>query len=109
MKGSIMIVDDDANIRDLLALIVEDDGYATQVARDGSEAMDRLKTGSPPALILLDLMMPRLDGAGFLKALKSDPRLAAIPVVVLSGDDVNRDRLRQLGANGLLVKPLEID
>ncbi len=85
------------------------------VARDGEEALDwirRIESGEPePAVILLDLKLPRVDGHEVLRAFKAHPRLRRIPIVVLttsaSGDDVRR--AYELGANSYIVKPVDFD
>jgi CheY-like chemotaxis protein len=76
-QRTIMIVEDDVDIADLVATTLEDDGYAVLVATNGQEALDKLRAaGTRPSLILLDLMMPVMDGWQFRKAQTADPALA---------------------------------
>ncbi|HWR78089.1 MAG TPA: response regulator [Thiobacillus sp.] len=86
-----------------------------QVARDGAEALSwipRWESGEPwPALILLDLKLPKVNGLEVLRQLKAHPILRAVPVVVLttSSEDVDMQRAYQLGANSYIVKPVDFD
>ncbi|HEY8209483.1 MAG TPA: response regulator [Myxococcaceae bacterium] len=105
----ILIVDDDEDILEVLALVLQAEGHRVEVAADGLAALDLLHRGSVPSLILLDLMMPRLDGEGLLKAMARDPRLAHVPACIISGHQEAREKAVQLGAIGCLVKPIELD
>jgi CheY-like chemotaxis protein len=79
-----MVVEDDVDIRQLFADVLEAKGYRVLQAGNGSEALDLLRAGVAPALILLDLMMPVMSGAELLQILQQDPELARVPVVVVS-------------------------
>lgn len=80
---SILIVDDEASIAEVLADLFEAEGYLVHKAADGQEALDHVAR-RPPNLILLDVMMPVLDGPGTLRRLRADPNCAEIPVVMMS-------------------------
>jgi CheY-like chemotaxis protein len=80
----ILVVDDDDDIRESIVEILVDHDYATAEARHGEDALQQLRGGLRPDAILLDLMMPVLDGRAFRDAQRADPVLAGIPVVVLS-------------------------
>ena len=83
--GSLLIVDDDEEIRSALRHVLEDEGWTVQVAADGEAALDALRARPGEiALVLIDLLMPRLGGAGFLKRKAVEPALAAVPVIVVS-------------------------
>jgi CheY-like chemotaxis protein len=84
MAQSILIVDDDADTRSLLGASLTEQGFIVYAARDGRHALQILERISPPALILVDYNMPVMNGKQFLAAKRRDPRLQAIPVVVLS-------------------------
>jgi DNA-binding response OmpR family regulator len=87
----ILVVEDDPDLRDALALLFRQEGYEVTVAGEGQEALDVLRGAMPPHLIVLDLMMPGMDGFEFRVQQMQDPRVAAIPVIVLSGGgDVER-------------------
>lgn len=106
MSHTVLVVEDDLDIRQALTDILEEHGFGVMGARDGAEALGLLaSTSDLPCLILLDLMMPVMDGATFREAQRGDPRLASIPVVVLSA---HRDLERHAGsldAVSILQKP----
>jgi two-component system, chemotaxis family, chemotaxis protein CheY len=102
----ILIVEDDADIRDLMKIVLEADGYSVDVAADGIEAFNHLNAGTKPALILLDMMMPRMDGEQFMKEVRST-RFSKIPVVIVSGHCLGPKRARDLEAASCLIKPVE--
>ncbi len=104
----ILIVDDDADIRAILALVLDADGHEVETAADGAAALARLRRGPRPSLILLDMMMPQLDGEDVLRELRRDPGNAGIPVVILTGHPAARRKASELGAAGCLVKPVEL-
>jgi CheY-like chemotaxis protein len=82
---TILVVEDDAEIRELVAEVLVADGYDVVKAANGQEALDYLQTGSPkPCVILLDLMMPVLSGPELIEIMAEDHNLAALPVVVVS-------------------------
>jgi CheY-like chemotaxis protein len=104
-SSSILVVDDDPDIRDALHDILADAGYDVCLANHGKMALDVLGRISRPCLILLDMMMPEMDGAQFLHVLRQDPAADAIPVVLCTAS--GRNTLP--GAQGLLKKPFELD
>jgi CheY-like chemotaxis protein len=84
-KCKILVVDDDDAIRNMLKLTLHLEGYDVDVASNGKEALDYLTTASPPpALVLLDLMMPVMDGWEFMAACNLNPKLKTIPIVILT-------------------------
>jgi CheY-like chemotaxis protein len=78
-------VEDDADIREMIGELLQDEGYETALAKDGQEALDLLSTIRRPCLVLADLVMPVMDGWQLLNALSRDDRLATIPVIIVSG------------------------
>lgn len=105
----ILVVDDDADIRETMIDLIRDQGYEAIGATDGHDALGRLRASSrKPCLILLDLMMPRMDGWQFREVQRKDPALADIPVVVISA---YRDSHRgtDLGAVDHLDKPVAVE
>jgi CheY-like chemotaxis protein len=107
-NASVMIVDDDEDIREIAKLLLESEGHHVATAADGLDAWQQLEGGESPSLILLDLMMPRMDGEQFLHALRASPR-AGIPVVIMSGHNAASVKARELTANGCLTKPIELE
>jgi len=105
----LMLVDDDEDIREVLKLFLEIDGYRVTTATDGVDALEQLKkTSEHPSLILLDLMMPRMDGEQFMKTLRAS-QFADIPVVIMSGYKEAGDKTGQIYGNCCLMKPVEFD
>ena len=105
---SILIVDDDAGIRQLVTLFLEHKGYHADSVANGLEALNHLQH-SQPELILLDLMMPVMDGAEFRQAQQQDPQLSSIPVVVMSAAENIEAQAPLLTANSYLPKPIDFD
>jgi chemosensory pili system protein ChpA (sensor histidine kinase/response regulator) len=105
---TILVVDDDTNIQATLRALLEDEGYEVVVARDGVDALARLE-GVQPALILLDLMMPRMDGYTFAAELQRRGLHPGIPIVVLTAGASARQAAARLGAAGYAEKPFSIN
>jgi CheY-like chemotaxis protein len=108
-ESSVLIVEDDAATRDALSIILEDEGFRVTTAANGREAIDLLQGSYRPNVILLDLMMPVMDGWQFRAAQKQLPAAESIPVVVLSADGNIRQKASAIGAANYLQKPVEID
>jgi CheY-like chemotaxis protein len=106
---SVLVVDDSPDLREALTFVLEAEGYTVAAARDGQEALACLRSEFLPGVILLDLSMPNMDGCAFRRRQLEDPRLARIPVVVCSGERGARDTALQLGANGYIAKPMDVD
>jgi two-component system response regulator VicR len=103
---TILLVEDDGEIRDIIGDLLERDGYDVIPAGNGKQAIDYLAARQElPALILLDLMMPIVSGWEFLRAISQDPRTASIPVVVITA--VRGDRPH--GVAAVLKKPFGVD
>jgi len=107
--GTVLLVEDDEDIRTSIASVLNDAGFAVVGAVDGHDALSYLRTVSePPRLILLDLMMPVMDGWAFRAEQLADERLAQIPVVILSAaTDLGR-HAAQLHVDDYLTKPLDV-
>src|SRR5436190_11973335 len=104
----ILVVDDDSDLRESLALLLALKGYDVITACDGHDALRALHGGPRPCLILLDLMMPDMDGFQFRRAQLEDPGLAKIPVVLCSGHPTAAHVAEQLGALACFEKPFDI-
>lgn len=105
----IMIVDDDADIRETVRSILEDEGFEVCDAANGLEALELLRDGAAPAVILLDLGMPVMNGQEFRAAQRAEPDLAAIPIVVITAAGDSLDRARSLEPAVILSKPFRIE
>jgi CheY-like chemotaxis protein len=103
--ASILVVDDDTEIQLTLREVLEEEGFAVEVAGNGAEALERLRVFSP-SLILLDLMMPVMSGAKFRELQLAQASLAAIPTVLITADSRAHDVARDLGVTELIPKPI---
>src|SRR5690242_14878079 len=104
MHEYILIVEDNPDSRETLAMVIEGMGYTVSTASNGREALDYLRTHSLPCLILLDLMMPVMDGWEFRNQQRQDPALADIPILVVSAVN-DPDQIRAVDAVDYLKKP----
>ncbi len=101
-----LVVDDSDVLRKIVGFNLSKEGFIVEEARDGVEALERMASAKPD-LVILDIMMPRLNGFEVLKRMRTDPELSSIPVIVLTakgGEDDAKTAL-QNGANGFLTKP----
>ena len=105
----VLVIEDDDDIRDVMREVLAAEGFRVETARDGVEALRKLESGAEKPVILLDMMMPKMDGEAFVKALRSAPALADAPIVVISGSTAAREKAHALGAAACLVKPFELD
>ena len=103
---TILIVEDDVNIRETLKSLLELEGFAVFAAVNGQDGLNALKHITAPCLVLLDLLMPVMDGTEFLKVKSSDSVIATIPVCVVSAV---ADRTQAPGAVGYIKKPIDFD
>lgn len=105
----ILIVEDDADVRDTLVEVLEDEGYRVATAADGIDALAYLQDAVVlPRLILLDIMMPRMDGITFRAEQVKKANLARIPVAVVSADDQAGKNASLLRVAGFLRKPIKL-
>ena len=102
----ILVVDDESDIRELMRLTVALEGHVAEVASDGQEALEMVRS-SPPDLVLLDIRMPGLDGWGFLEHAKDEGLLERVPVVAVSAhaDPKTAERAIELGCSEFIEKP----
>jgi CheY-like chemotaxis protein len=103
----VLVVDDDPDILDAICDILEVERYRVSRARNGVEALQRVEDERPD-VILLDLMMPVMDGVTFAHVLHERPAVSDIPILVISADG-NPQRAASVGARGYLAKPFDID
>jgi CheY-like chemotaxis protein len=106
---SILIIEDDEGVRDSLAAILREDGRAVETADNGAVALRRLRRRPLPSLIILDLMMPDMDGIDFRRAQLADPELRDIPVIIVSARPDVAMQAAELGAQDYLRKPMSFE
>lgn len=105
---TVLVVEDDFDIRDLLVFVLSNNGYRATGVANGREAIAHLRQKQPADLILLDLMMPIMDGWEFRAAQKSDPTLNDVPVVLLSATEEVKEQAGPLEAAAYLRKPIDL-
>ena len=104
-----MVIDDDPDLRDSLQLVLELRGYAVQAARDGADALSQLRADPLPRVVLLDLMMPGMNGVEFRELQMNDTRLRDIPVVLLTGAGAHAVDPKRVQGAIVLRKPFDFD
>jgi DNA-binding response OmpR family regulator len=106
MPSRVLIVEDEPDIRDLVVHHLKREGYQVSAASSGEEALRQVQA-APPDLVLLDLMMPAMDGLEVCRRLRQDPATAMLPIVMLTakGDEVDRVLGLEIGADDYVVKP----
>lgn len=108
-RERILVVDDESEIRDVITTVLEMAGYETVTARNGHEAMETLLSSEDrlPAAIILDFVMPVMDGVEFRLKQRSDPALSHIPVILMTANNLVIDAAQDLGVLCILPKPFE--
>jgi CheY-like chemotaxis protein len=106
---TILLVEDDFDVREALVETLREEGYRVDCAGDGLQALEYLRAGGRPSLILLDLMMPRMSGSEFRLTQMADPALRHLPVVLLSADGRMDEKARALEVDGAIRKPIDLD
>lgn len=104
----ILIVDDDPTIRSVLEAFLEDEGFAPVLAGNGRDAVEQVRR-EPPALILMDLMMPVMSGVDAARVLKGDAETAGIPIIAMSAGFILRGSADELLADSIISKPFDLD
>jgi CheY-like chemotaxis protein len=108
MSQQVLIVEDDPGLREALSQVLADEGYDSLSARDGLEAVNCLKKGNRPDVILLDLSMPVVNGWEFRMFQKRDSDLARIPVILITAGGYTREEVAWLEPSALLPKPIDL-
>ena len=106
-ERTVFIIEDDPDTREMLAKFLELEGYHVEMAANGQQALDRLAHGTPACVIVLDLMMPVMDGWQFRRVQVEDARLSKIPTIVVSA--AGRERMAHISADAYLAKPIDMD
>jgi two-component system, chemotaxis family, chemotaxis protein CheY len=108
-RKSVLIIDDDRGICEMLELLLEDEGYQTVTAYNGMDALMRLQSETKPCIILLDLNMPIMTGWEFRHEQKNDPAIAEIPVAVISADRSIQQQPFSIDAVDYFRKPVDVE
>jgi len=105
-QKKILIADDNENIRDALTYLLEDEGYELQLAKDGADALRKVRERKPD-ILFLDIMMPEINGYDVCRTIKNDPDLKNIYVIMLTarGQVAEQERGKEVGADEYIVKP----
>lgn len=106
---SVLVIEDNEDVASLLEYVLKREGYQSHIARDGDAALQIINAGQPPALVLLDLMIPIYSGYEILKRLRARDGWQDIPVIVLTGsnNEQHLNKARKLGADEYALKPFE--
>jgi CheY-like chemotaxis protein len=107
-KGQVLIVEDDTDLRQALSQVLAEEGYQVGGAEHGRHALEQLRDGVRPCLILLDLTMPVMNGWQFREEQRHDPELASIPVVVISAGANLSEQVAPLGIRDYIRKPIQL-
>lgn len=103
-----LVVEDERLIRESVAEFLEESGYEVAQVEDGRDALASMRV-SVPDVIIVDLQLPTMSGSEFVHKMRADPRLAAVPIVILSGAPDLAEAAEALGARGALAKPFHLD
>lgn len=105
-QKKILIADDNENIKDALSYLLEDEGYEILLAKDGEDALQKVREFRPH-MLLLDIMMPRINGYEVCRAIKNDPEMKNIYVIMLTarGQAIEQERGKEVGADEYIIKP----
>lgn len=109
MAKKILVIEDDNSIRELLTELLEGEGYIVRSSANGQEGLLSLESGFIPDLILVDLMMPVMDGYSFRKEQMKNDQWAKIPTVVMSAESGAKEKLKPYHVTAFLSKPVELD
>ncbi|HWU85805.1 MAG TPA: response regulator, partial [Kofleriaceae bacterium] len=107
-EGRVLVVDDESMVRETLGQVLSDEGYVVDLAIDGESALERVHAALPDA-ILLDLMMPGMNGRQFLQALRDEKAYASVPVLIMTAVHGLEVNLATLGASEVVEKPFNVD
>ena len=105
--ATVLVIEDNDDIREMMAISLEMEGHEVAVAANGRQALAQLENGLQPCVILLDLMMPVMNGWEFKAALQNDDRFRDIPLVVISA--AGKDLIGKIPSGTFLAKPVDVD
>jgi two-component system phosphate regulon response regulator PhoB len=108
-KKRVIVVEDERDMADLVSMRLKREGYLTEVAYDGQEGLEKIRS-SPPDLAIIDIMLPRLSGTDLVTEMRQDPRTAAVPIIMMTAKGEDSDVVvgLQLGADDYVTKPFSM-
>jgi two-component system, chemotaxis family, chemotaxis protein CheY len=104
----VLVIEDERAIRETIAAFLEESDYEVAQVGDGRDALASMRSALPD-VVIVDLKLPRMNGPEFVQEMRADPRLAAVPIIILSADPGLADAAEALGARGALAKPFHLD
>ncbi|MEJ7837910.1 MAG: response regulator [Thermomicrobiales bacterium] len=108
MTRRILIVEDQADVAQLIDVVLKGEGYSVAIAKDGAQGLMLARDWNPD-LILMDIMLPGVDGGALIERLRQEPETADLPIIAMSASRTLRDRTAELQADALLSKPFDVD
>lgn len=108
MSARILVVEDQEDVAQLIDVVLKSEGYTVAIARDGAQGL-MMSRDWDPDLILMDIMLPGVDGGTLISRLRREPETAELPIVAMSASRTLRDRSNELEADALLSKPFDVD
>ncbi|MDD3087317.1 MAG: response regulator [Candidatus Omnitrophica bacterium] len=110
IKKKILVVDDELDVQSIISFRLEINGYKVSVASDGQEGLDKIKA-EKPNLVLLDLMLPKINGFEICRMIKFDDKFKDLPIIILSALDKEDDRKKAMegGADAYFLKPFDLE
>lgn len=108
MSSRILVVEDQDDVAQLIDVVLKGEGYTVAIARDGAQGL-MMSRDWQPDLILMDIMLPGVDGGTLIARLRQEPETADLPIIAMSASRTLRDRTTELEADALLSKPFDVD
>lgn len=108
MSARILVVEDQEDVAQLIDVVLRGEGYTVAIARDGAQGLMMARDWAPD-LILMDIMLPGVDGGTLISKLRHEPETANLPMIAMSASRTLRDRTTELEADALLSKPFDVD
>ncbi len=109
MNSDILLIDDEPDLRECIAELLEGEGYTVKQAENGKTGLEILKSGHTPKIIVLDYMMPVMDGKTFCEHAINDSRISAIPIILLTAANVPPETTETMKVAAQLEKPIDIE
>jgi CheY-like chemotaxis protein len=109
LQKTVLVVEDDASAREWLTALLRERGYRVEVAVNGRQALERLRAGPRPDLVLLDMLMPVLDGWLFLRILRREEKPPPVPIIVATGTILTREWAQDHDCQGFVRKPFDAE